>query len=484
MVLVVGGSRRISAGRFKGWRHRLRFFETIGNAIVIAYDDRPVLTTDPWINGAPYFGSWAHDYEIPPAQLGAIQHAQYHWFSHGHPDHLNIASLPMLTRGQFLVSDHYGNRIQRDLTAAGYEVRVLPDREWTQLSKGIRVYSVANRNQDSLLLIDVNGRLVINQNDFDDYGESFRVRRMARHFKEVYMLQLHGWGGADMLNLFDPSGRKLISAEQRRRPIAPRSQKSARAMGATKVIPFSSFQCYQREDSVWANDLIPELADYHSQALPNWPEILPAFVRVDCETDEITPINPRRAPRIIRKPEDFGDSWSDPLTADDKAKIRRYLTAREALRDFFGFIEVSAGGSSVTVDLNRDKRGVGIGFECPRSSLMTAIDHEVFDDLLIGNYMRTTLYNVDGLYPRFTPYVAKYADNGGAKTKRELATYFGHYYMRDPIAHTLKRFADTGEMVLRKAIPENTRMSRFAKRIYYAHAARPSMQSDRKPGGG
>ncbi len=148
MALGNGRPRRISAWRFKRWRRRLRFFETVGNAIVIAYDDRPVLATDPWINGDAYFGSWAHDYEIPPAQLQAIQQAQYHWFSHGHPDHLNIASLPMLTRGQFLVSDHYGNRIQRDLTAAGYEVRVLPDREWTQLSKGIRIYSVANRNQE------------------------------------------------------------------------------------------------------------------------------------------------------------------------------------------------------------------------------------------------------------------------------------------------------------------------------------------------
>ncbi len=91
-------------------------------------------------------------------------------------------------------------------------------------------------------------------------------------------------------------------------------------MGANKVIPFSSFQRYQREDSVWANDLIPELADYYADALPNWPEIFPAFVRVDCETDEITPLNPRRAPRVIKKPEDFGDSWSDPLTASDKAQ--------------------------------------------------------------------------------------------------------------------------------------------------------------------
>jgi L-ascorbate metabolism protein UlaG (beta-lactamase superfamily) len=139
----------------------MRFFETIGSAIVIAYDDRPVLTTDPWINGAAYFGSWGQDYEIPAEQMQAIRDADYHWFSHGHPDHLNVASLPLLTKGEFLLSDHYGNRIKRDLTAAGYRVRVLPDREWIQLSKGIRVYSIANQNQDSLLLIDVNGRLII-----------------------------------------------------------------------------------------------------------------------------------------------------------------------------------------------------------------------------------------------------------------------------------------------------------------------------------
>src|SRR5207245_9879411 len=132
---------------------KYRLFDTHGTASVSADHDRHVLTTDPWINGDAYFGSWTHDYEIAPAQLQAIRDAQYHWFSHGHPDHLNIGSLPMLTKGQFLLSDHYGNRIQRDLAAAGYQVRILPDREWVQLSNGIRVYSVANQNQDSMLLI-------------------------------------------------------------------------------------------------------------------------------------------------------------------------------------------------------------------------------------------------------------------------------------------------------------------------------------------
>ena len=119
----------------------MRFFETIGNAIIIAYDDGPVLTTDAWINDHAYFGRWRHDYEVPTAQLQAIRKAKYHWFSHGHPDHLNIASLPMLTKGELLVSDHYGGRIKRDLAAAGYQVRILPEREWVQLSKAIRVCS-------------------------------------------------------------------------------------------------------------------------------------------------------------------------------------------------------------------------------------------------------------------------------------------------------------------------------------------------------
>ena len=173
-----------------------------------------------------------------------------------------------------------------------------------------------------------------------------------------------------MLNLFDPSGRKLTSIEEKRRTIAPRSQISARSMGAWKIIPFSSFHRYQRADSAWANDLIPKLEDYNSGAMEKWPEILPAFVRVDCETDEITPIDPPRSPRVIKKPEEFGDSWSDQLTAEDKVRIRSYFTAREALRENFGFIEVAAGGSSVTIDLNRAKRDVGIRFECPRNSLM------------------------------------------------------------------------------------------------------------------
>ena len=71
-----------------------------------------------------------------------------------------------------------------------------------QLSPGIRVCTVANQNQESILLIDINGRLVIDADDLPEFGEALRVRQIARRYPEVYLLQLHAWGGADMLNLF------------------------------------------------------------------------------------------------------------------------------------------------------------------------------------------------------------------------------------------------------------------------------------------
>ena len=63
--------------------------------------------------------------------------------------------------------------------------------------------------------------------------------------------------------------------------------------------------------------------------------------------------------------------------------------------------------------------------------------------------MRTTLYNVRGHYPHFTPYVAKYVKNGGAKL-RELRAYSGHYFIRDAVAYTLKHFVNETKMACAK----------------------------------
>ena len=45
-------------------------FETIGNATVTVFDNfKPIISTDPWVYGNPYFGSWGHKYNIPNNKL-------------------------------------------------------------------------------------------------------------------------------------------------------------------------------------------------------------------------------------------------------------------------------------------------------------------------------------------------------------------------------------------------------------------------------
>jgi len=86
---------------------------TIGNAILIAYDDNPILATDPWFGDEKpaYFGSWGLSHRIPPDCKADILNAKYIWFSHGHPDHLNPDSLTQLHGKNILLGDHVGGRI-------------------------------------------------------------------------------------------------------------------------------------------------------------------------------------------------------------------------------------------------------------------------------------------------------------------------------------------------------------------------------------
>ena len=140
-------------------------FDTIGNATLIAYDKGPVLATDPWIVGNAYFGSWGLSHEVPAEQAEAVKNSKYVWISHGHPDHLNVDSESYYLDKKILLPDHLGGRIHKGLRAAGCDVTVLKDRAWHQLSDRIRVACVANQNQDGILLIDVNGRLLVDMND-------------------------------------------------------------------------------------------------------------------------------------------------------------------------------------------------------------------------------------------------------------------------------------------------------------------------------
>ena len=109
-------------------------FETIGNATVTVFDDKPILSTDPWIFGNPYFGSWGHKYEIPNEQLQNIKNSKYLFLTHGHPDHIDPESFNLFKDKTLIVGDHYGDRIYNDLKIK-YDCIKLKSNSWFQVSK-------------------------------------------------------------------------------------------------------------------------------------------------------------------------------------------------------------------------------------------------------------------------------------------------------------------------------------------------------------
>lgn len=442
-------------------------FDTIGNATLIFYDRRPLLATDPWITGSAYFGSWGLSHEIPPEQLAAIAACRFVWFSHGHPDHLNPDSLELVRGKSILLPDHVGGRIRQQLEELGEDVRVLPDREWVRLSDRVRVLCLADDYQDAILLTDIGGRLVVDLNDASDRGFFPFVRSRIRDFPVSYLLALAGGGDTDMFHFFDAAGRQVLPAS--RVPVGEKLAGLARMFGPSFVIPFSSMHRYQRRDSLWAAAFTARIEDSSAGFHSDRTVLLPAFVRVSARTGEVTPLRPAEAPPRTFEPEDFGDRWGDPLEASDLGRVERYFRSIELLGDTIQFIGLRVGGREHTIDLGGRARGRGLTFEVPRTSLMSAVEHEVWDDLLIGNFMKTTLHGVwpaSGLYPDFSPWVAKVADNGRARTREEVARYLAEYRKRAPLEFLRHRLLERARAAVATRLRPGSTGHALAKRAY------------------
>jgi hypothetical protein len=446
-------------------------FDTIGNATLILYDRAPILATDPWFTGSAYFGSWGLSHEVPDEQRQAIQQARYIWVSHGHPDHLNWDSLPLLRDRHFLIPDHYGRRILDGLRAQGYKASLIEDRRWVPLTDCIKVMSLSDVLQDAILLVDIGGRLVINLNDANDSGWGRFVARIAASYEISFLLMLSGFGDADMINFFDEAGQRILPEAAARRPIGAHIQNMLEKYNARYSIPFSSMHRYVRVDSAWANDYVAHLAD-HAVGFEGAPErILPAFIRYDCTRDTWKELRPREHGVESLDPARFGDDWSELLEAKEKAQLTRYFRSFEHLARYLDFVTLRVGGQDHVVELAPRKYHRGITFEAPRSSLMTAVDQEIFDDLLIGNFMKTTLHGSwekGGLASDFTPYVAKYGDNGRARTREELEVYLRDYRRRANLEWLLHHGLEYGRACARHWLPRDRVFFPAARRVFRA----------------
>jgi hypothetical protein len=293
-------------------------------------------------------------------------------------------------------------------------------------------------------------------------------------------LKLHGYGDADMMNFFDEEGKRIPREQPSSTLLGPYIARDTEYFGAKFFIPFSSMHKYQRQDSIWAQPYSTPLSAYAEGWDSKSSEILPAFIRYDCVNDTWEEINPAATLPVILDPKDFGDDWEEQLDKSDIETATQYFCAIYQLTKNLSFINLRVGGKDNIIELTKRKFNKGITFEAPRHSLMLSVKYEIFDDMLIGNFMKTTLhgklkYKTPTLYPYFAPYVPKYADNGRAKSKKELKMYFQEYRKRTEYCRIsdfllVQKFEARSKNFFRSYIPQHSIIYQTAKRAY--HTAR------------
>jgi hypothetical protein len=409
-------------------------FETCGNATLIAYENSmPVLVTDPWIAGRPYFGSWSMPHKFQDRQVDAIKKAKFVWLSHGHPDHVNQESLEILKSATFLIPAHCNKRILNDLQQQGINAIEVKTNEWMQLSDNIRIITFPDWNQDAACIIAIgNKTCILNLNDGSASGSDWYIKKHLAEFQTRFCLALINYNDADMFNYFTDDGSRinphLLGLATPGTALGPQYSSMLKKWNCTHTAPFSNSHCYSRTDSAWASKYETPYEMHGKDFDEHVGTFLPGYFNYSAINDEINVVKPQVVNRVMDDPSAFGDDWSETLDQSEKSEVTQYFQKFSALHKKFGFVNLRVGKRDHFINL-RGPKDRGITFEAPRGSLMTAVRYNIFDDLLIGNFIKTTLHGkVSSLYPDFSPYVAKYGDNGLAYSEEDLERYFRYYH--------------------------------------------------------
>jgi len=434
-------------------------FETIGNATVTVFDEKPIISTDPWIFGNPYFGSWGHKYSIPSEQLDNIKNSKYLFLSHGHPDHIDPDSFELFKNKTLIVGDHYGDRIYNDLKVK-YDCIKLKSNSWFEVSKNIRIKSFADWNQDTSLIIEILKKdVILNLNDAKARGWSGEIKKIIKAYRNKFLLKLVNEADADMINFYNHHNT-FLPPHTSKDGIGKIYTQAMDNWNCNFAVPFSCFHKYIRTDTIKMNEFVSPLKS-HYENFDNKPgELLPAFIRWDSSKDDYVKINPHENNNEIKNPEFFGDNWSEELDLSEQKQLFEYFKRFDHIKKKFGFITFIVGNRENTLKLSDRKEG--IIFETPRNSLVEAIKHNIFDDVLIGNFMKTRLINVDSLVPDFSPYVTKYGDNGNARTEDELKDYFD-YYKLNSANYWMDFLRIKSEHIIRSSLKNHKSLYKIAK---------------------
>jgi hypothetical protein len=360
----------------------------------------------------------------------------------------------MLPAGaKVLLPNHYTDDIASHVRNLGFDVTILPYREWFRLSPDIRILCIDNINQDAVLVIEADGSLIVNLNDSPLCGELAFLRRLISEYPtgRTWLLALCSVD-ADMFNFVDAAGESIAGPPEDRKPGAIWAvARTAARLGVGNFCCSSSQHLYVRSDSIWANPYRigwPDMRKHWSR-----PEIrlIEPFVTVDLASGNYVRNHPSQLSDESQIASTTnGDDWEDCLTEAEWERVRSFFGRFRLIRKYVDRIAFRVGNETRCIRINsaaNDEAARSIIFHVPKASLLTTVEYGYLDDLLIGNFMKVRLINIR-LYPRFTPLVAKIGGNAKVYTRQQYYRFLWHYFRRNPFGMIRYRLGIEWDQVL------------------------------------
>ena len=247
---------------------------------------------------------------------------------------------------------------------------------------------------------------------------------------------------ADMLNFVDAQGRRTIEPpDQRKKGMIWAVARKIDKLGAGNFVSSASQHIYVRGDSVWANPYRVTWADVEKHwTRPHVRKIEP-FCMVDLSTGAYHRKHPSQRSAVEQITDATADDdWAAQLSDTEWNRLAEFVAKYETLRRHFDYLDFIVGGERrriwIVPEAKRkdEARLRGIGFHVPKNSLMATAEYGFFDDILIGNFMRTELHNA-ALYPHFTPLIAKLGGAAKVYTNAERRRFNRRYFRRNPLGY-------------------------------------------------
>lgn len=269
--------------------------ETLGHAGLLIRDDagEPVLFTDPWISGSCYWRSWWLQSYPNERQVNELTRVKFCFITHEHPDHFHTASIRLLGKGiHFLSPDLPQEHITRYLAAQGYTASVVPAFRWKAIHRDVRILSIPLFNDDSVLLIDTPGAVIVNLNDAKPRARQLRqlCGWLDGALPSKTRILLSSYSPASIVNSFVRNAQR-VSLREKADYIRYVSD-NCRLLKIDHFMPFASQVIYKRSDSAWANAFKVTFDDLKAQWSGGRTRLLPPLARMSLPDGSYTFIPP------------------------------------------------------------------------------------------------------------------------------------------------------------------------------------------------